>query len=89
MLPILMECKFQYQGKLDIYMEELLSPRGSQPVRGFFSDEEKQESILIDDLAPEVAIISNQAPDGGTSTMVVVKWADKVEESGYNIYSPL
>ena len=33
---------------------------------------------------PEGAIISNQAPEGETSTMVVGKWSDKVEGSGDN-----
>ena len=33
--------------------------------------------------------MSNQAPEGETSTMVVVKWPDKVEGYGDNIYSPL
>ena len=49
-----------------------MSPRGIQYVLGFFSEEEKQESIRIEDSAPEGAIISNQAPDGGTSTMVLL-----------------
>ena len=66
-----------------------MSPRGSQSVHGFFSEEDKQESIRIEDSAPEVAIISNQDPEGETSTMVVVKWSDKVEGSGYDIDSPL
>ena len=70
-------------------MEEWLSPRGIQPDRILFSEEEKQESKQIEDLDPEVTITSNQAPEGGTSTMVVVKWSDKVEESGDNIYAPL
>ena len=61
----------------------------SQSVHSLFSDEEKQESIQIEYSAPEGAIIRNQAPEGGTSTMLVVKWSDKVEGSGDNIYSPL
>ena len=61
----------------------------SQSVHGFFSEEEKQESIRTEDLAPEGAIISNQAPEGETSTMVVVKCSDKVEGSGDDIYSLL
>ena len=65
-----MEGKLQDQVKLDKYLEEWLSPRGSQPNHSFFSDEEKQESIRIEDSAPEVAIISNQAPEGAISTMV-------------------
>ena len=56
-----------------------MSPRGSQPDRGFFSEEEKKESIHIERLALEGAIISNQAPEGEISTMVVVKWSDAVE----------
>ena len=50
-----------------------MSPRGSQYVHGLFSEEEKQESIQTEDAAPEGAIISNQAPEGETSTIVVVK----------------
>ena len=59
-----------------------MSPRGIQPDCGFFSEEEKQESIQIEDSAPEGAIIINQAPEGGTSTMVVVNFSDNVEGSG-------
>ena len=46
-------------------------------------------SIQIEDSAPEGAIISNQYTEGGKSTMVVVKWSDKVEGSGDNMDSPL
>ena len=84
-----MEGEFQDQGQLDQDLEEWLSPRGSQSVHGFFSEEEKQESIQTEDLAPEGARISNQAPEGETSTMVVVKWSDKVEGSEDDIDSPL
>ena len=84
-----MEGEFQDQGQLDQYLEEQLSPRGSQSVHGFFPEEEKQESIWIEYSAPERAIISNQDPEGETSTMVVVKCSDKVEGSGDDIYSPL
>ena len=84
-----MEGEFQYQGQLDQDLDEWLSPRGSQSVHGFFSEEEKQQSIQTENSAPEGAIISNQAPEGETSTMVVVKWSDKVEGSGDNIDSPL
>ena len=66
-----------------------MSPRGSQSVHGFFSEEENQESIRIEDSAPEGARINNQAPEGKTSTMVVVKWSDKVEGSGDDTDSPL
>ena len=66
-----------------------MSPRGSQYVHGFFSEEEKQESIQAEDSAPEGARISNQAPEGETSTMVVVKWSEKVEGYVDDIDSPL
>ena len=65
--------EFQYQGHLDQYLEEWLSPRGSQSVHGFFSEEEKKYSIRMEYLDPEGAIISNQDPEVETSTMVVVK----------------
>ena len=68
-----MEGEFQDQGQLDKYLEEWLYPRGSRSVHGFFSEEERQDSTQMEDLAPEGAIISNQAPEGETSTMVVVK----------------
>ena len=66
-----------------------MSPRGSQYVHGLFSEENKQESIQIKDSAPEVAIISNKDPEGGTYTMIVIKCSEKLERSGDNIYSPL
>ena len=59
-----MEGEFQDQGQLDQDWEEWLSPRGSQYVHSFFSEEEKQKSIQTEDSAPEGAIISNQAPEG-------------------------
>ena len=43
----------------------------------------------MEDSTPEGARMSNQAPEGETSKMVVVKWSDKVEGSGDNIDSPL
>ena len=46
-----MECEFQDQGQLDQDLEEWLSQKGSQSVHGFFSEEEKQESIRIEDSA--------------------------------------
>ena len=58
-----MEGEFQDQGQLDKDLEEWLSPRGSQSVHDLFSEEEKQESIKMEDLDPEGAIMSNQAPD--------------------------
>ena len=84
-----MEGKFQYQGQLGQDLEEWLSPRGSQPDSDLFSEEDKQEPLQIEYLAPEGALISNQAPQGETSTMVVVKWSDKVEGSGDNIDAQL
>ena len=54
-----MEGKFQDQGQLDQELEEWLSPRRSQCVHGFFSEEEKQQSIQTEDSALEGAIISN------------------------------
>ena len=73
-----MEGEFQYQGQLDQYLEEWLFPRGSQPDRGFFSKEYKQQSIQIKGSAPEREIIGNQDQEGVTSTMVVIKWSDNV-----------
>ena len=84
-----MEGEFQDQGQLNQDLEEWFSPRGILYVHGFFSEEEKQESIQIEDLAPEGEIIINQNPEGETSTMVVFKWSDKVEGSGDNKDSPL
>ena len=76
--------EFQDQGQLDQELEEWLSPRGSQSVHGFsvhgfFSEEEKQESIQTEDSAPEGAIISNQALEGAIFTMVVIKWSDAIK----------
>ena len=79
-----MEGKFQDQGQLGQDLEEWFSPIGSQPNRSFFSDEDNQDSIWIEDLAPEWEIIRNQAPEGGKSNMVVVKWLDNMEGSRYN-----
>ena len=84
-----MEGEFQDLGQLDQELEEWLSPRGSQSVHGFFSEEDRKEYTQMGDSAPEGARISNQAPEGETSTMVVVKWSDRVEGSGDNIYLPL
>ena len=84
-----MKGKFQYQRQLDQYFYLWLSPRGIKPDHGFFYEEEKQESIHIEDSAPKGAIISNQAPEVVTSTMVVVKCSDKVGGSGDNIDAPL
>ena len=54
-----MEGEIQDQGQLDQELEEWLSPRGSQSVHGFFSEEEKQQPIQTEDSAPEGAFISN------------------------------
>ena len=84
-----MEGEFQDRRHLDQDLEEWLYPIGSQYVHGFFYGEDNQKSIRIEDSALEGAIIINQAPEGGTSTMVVIKWSEKVEGSGDNIDSPL
>ena len=46
-----MEGEFQDQGLIDQYLEEWLSPIRGQSVHGFFSEEEKQEFIWIEDSA--------------------------------------
>ena len=69
--------EFQDKGHLDQYLEEWLSPRWSQPDRGLFS-EEKQQSIQMEGFSPEESIIINQDPQGEISTMMLVKWPDKV-----------
>ena len=69
-----MEGEFQDQGQLDQDLEEWFSPRGGQSVHSLFSEDDKQESIQTEDSDPEGARISNQSPEGETSTMVVVKW---------------
>ena len=69
-----MEGEIQDQEQLDQYLEEWLSPRGIQSIHVFFYEEDKQESIQIEDLALEESITSNQDPEGGTSKMVVIKW---------------
>ena len=66
-----------------------MSPRGIQSVQNFFSEEENQESIWIEDSAPKGSITRNQAPEGGTYIMVVFKCSGKVEGYGENIESPL
>ena len=81
-LPNLMEGEFQYQGQLDQDLEEWLYPRGSQSVHGFFSEEEKQESIRMEYSALEGSMIFNEAPDEESSKMVVIKCSDKLEGSG-------
>ena len=48
-----MEVEFQDQVQLDQDLEDWLSSRGSQSLHGFFCEEEKQESIRMEDSAPE------------------------------------
>ena len=55
-----MEGEFQDQGQLDQDLEEWLSPRRSQSVYGFFSEEEKQEYIQTEYSAPEGARIATK-----------------------------
>ena len=52
--------EFLDQEQLDHDLEKWLSPIGIQSVLGFFSEEEKHESIQIEYSAPEGATISNQ-----------------------------
>ena len=84
-----MEGELKYQGQLDQDLEEWLSPRGSQSVHGFFSEEDKRDSIRIEDSSPEGTIINNQTSDVVTYTMGIIKCSEKVEGSGNNIDSPL
>ena len=83
-----MEGEFPDQGQLHQELEEWLSPRGSQSVHGFFSEQEKQQSIQTEDSAPEGAIIINQAPEGETSTMVVIKWSDTIQGRRVKVDGP-
>ena len=46
-----MEGEFQDNGHLDQDLEDWLSPRGSQSVHGFFSEEDNQENIQREDTA--------------------------------------
>ena len=55
-----MEGEFQDQGQLDQYLEKWLSPIGSQYVHSFFSEEEKQESIRMEDSNTEGSIINKK-----------------------------
>ena len=66
-----------------------MSPRGSQYVKGFFSQEQKQESIIIEDSDTEGARISNQAPHGAIFTMVVIKWSDAIKGTRVKVDGPL
>ena len=47
-----MEGELQDQGKLDKDLEGWLYPKRSQPIRGFFSEEDNQDSIRIEDSDP-------------------------------------
>ena len=67
-----MDVELQVQGQLDQDLEEWFSQIGSWPDRGFFSEEDKQESTQIEGLAPEVDIIINQDPEWDISIMVIV-----------------
>ena len=51
--------------------------------------EEKQESIQIEDSAPEGARISNQAPEGENFTMVVIKLSNAIKGSRFKVDGPL
>ena len=70
-----MEGEFQDQGQLDQDLEGWLFPIGSQYFHGFFSEEEKHESIWIEDSDLEGAIITNQVPEVVTSSMLIIKWS--------------
>ena len=65
-----------------------MSPRGSQSIHGFFSEEEKQESIRIEDSAQEGARITNQDPEGAIFTMVVIKWSDEIKGPRVKVDGP-
>ena len=66
-----------------------MSPRGSQSVHGFFFEEDKQESIRIEDTATKGARIINQAPEGEIYTMVVIKWSDAIKGPIVKVVGPL
>ena len=70
-------------------MEEWFSPRGGQSVRGFFSEEDKQESIRIEYSSPEGAIINNPALEGAVSTIVVIKWSDAIKRPRVKVDGPI
>ena len=55
----------------------------------FFSEEEKQESIQLEDSDPEVARISNQAPEEVTSIMVFIKWSDAIKGPRIKVDGPI
>ena len=66
-----------------------MSPSGSQSIHGFFFEEEKQESIRIEDSVPEGARISNQAPEGAIPIMMVIKWSDTIKWTRVKVDGPL
>ena len=66
-----------------------MSPTGSQTNRCFFYEEEKQDSIQKQVSDPEGALIINQDPEGEISTMVVVKWSDKLRGPIVKVDGPL
>ena len=84
-----MEGKFQYQGQLDQDLKYWLSPIWSQNKCGFLSEDDKQDSTLIEGLDPEVSTIENKSPEGKISTIVVIKFSEKLEGSGDKIYDPM
>ena len=84
-----MEGKFQDQGQLDQYLEEWLYPRRSKSNSGFFSEQQKQESTQIEGLDSEGSTIISQTTQGEISTMVVVKFSEKVEGLGDKIDYPV
>ena len=88
-LPNLTEGKLEDQGYLDQYLEEWLYPRESQTDHGFFSEEEKQESINIEGSDPEGSTISKQDPYGAISTMMVIKQSYKIKGPRVEVYGPL
>ena len=84
-----MEGKLQDQGQIYQYLEEWLYPRWIQPDRGFFSEEQNQDYIWIEDSYPKGEIIINQAPEGAISTMVVLKWSDAIRGPRVKLFRPL
>ena len=83
-----MEGELQDQGQIDQDLEKWLSPRESQSVHGVFSEEEKQQSISIEDSALEGSRISNQAQEGEISTMVVIEWSDAIKGTRVKVDGP-
>ena len=65
-----------------------MSPRGIQPDCGVLSKDYKKESKQIEDSGSEGAIISNQAPKGAISTMVVIKRSDSIKGPRVKVDGP-